>query len=292
MGDPRGIGPEIIYKSLSELPDENIEISIVGDEKLLKAEADRQDFNSSQVKLYDPGSGDGPGEASIRYIDQALQLIENYPGSAFLTAPVEKKAVAEYIPNFTGHTGYLAEKAQNAFTVMSFISPKMKMSLLTEHLPLKEVPKTIDKDMIINHIDVVRKDLKKYFKIFSPRFVLASLNPHAGESGLLGWEEEENFIPAVKDLKKNGVNVDGPFSADYALRAALDGKYDFILSPYHDQLLPAFKVLLAPSVNMTLGLGYPRVSPDHGPAIDLKEGPADYSSMKAALELAVHLADG
>jgi len=292
MGDPRGIGPEIIFRSLSESALENFEVIIAGDKELLIREASRQGFDADRVEIYDPGRGASPGDSSIRYLDEALRFIKKYPGAALLTAPVEKRAVAEDIPDFSGHTGYLAEKAGNAFTVMSFITTKMKMSLLTEHIPLKEVPVSIDKDMIVKHIDVVRFGLKKYFNISSPRFVIASLNPHFGEAGLLGDEETDIFIPAVREMRRTGVSVEGPFSADHSLRAALSGRYDFIVSPYHDQLLPAFKVLLGPSVNMTLGLGYPRVSPDHGPALDLKGSPADYSSMKAALKLAVSLSDG
>ena len=167
------------------------------------------------------------------------------------------------------------------------------MSLLTEHVPLGSVPGLIDCELIRSHVRLLVKDLKKWFAVKDPSLVISSINPHSGESGLLGAEEKDVIIPAVEGLRKEGVKIDGPFSPAFALRCALEGRYGVVVSPYHDQLLPAFKVLLGPSVNVTLGLGFPRTSPDHGPAVDTAgKKEADHSSMKAAIGLALELALG
>lgn len=293
MGDPRGIGPEIIFKSLKEYRGESFETHICGDTVILSREAERQGFDLSKVSVSDPGGSASPGEASLKYIDEALSLKDKYPGSSLLTAPVEKRAVADYLPGFTGHTGYLAMRDGNLDTVMSFITKKMKMSLLTEHISLRNVGSSISIKGVIQHIKIVKEDLFKYFKIMSPKFVVASVNPHSGESVPENNEDDRVLYPAIEVLRSEGLIIDGPFSADHALRSALEGNYDFIISPYHDQLLPAFKVLLGPSVNMTFGLGYPRLSPDHGPALDIAGlAPADFSSMREALKLAVVLSYG
>ncbi|MGM0567851.1 MAG: PdxA family dehydrogenase [Elusimicrobiota bacterium] len=291
MGDPRGIGPSIIFNSLKEIQLEDLDITIIGDKRKLSAEADKSGFAIGQIKISDIKISGNAGADSVAFIDRALLHVCHNPGSALVTAPVEKRAAASFKEGFRGHTEYIAEFCKVENPVMSFISDKLKMSLVTTHLPLEKVASKIKKAMIERHVKIINSCLKKHFNINTPRIVLCSLNPHCGEEGLLGAQEAEEMKPAVEALKKKNVFICGPLSPSYALKECLRGRYDFLVSPYHDQILPALKAFMAPSVNLTMGLPFIRTSPDHGPAVDLPSGrKADYSAMKKAIELAGELA--
>ena len=300
MGDPQGIGAEIILKSLKELlcsPQNNNFIPIIiGDETILTEYAERYSVallpleeiaKKGRVYFIAVESEKNPGADSLNYIKKSVGFLLKHPGSALITAPVSKRDIAVYEKNFRGHTEYIASLVDSDNVAMTFISSKVKISLLTTHIPLKEVSSKITKETIISHIDVVLWGLKMWFKMDSPRMVVCSLNPHAGEGGLVGDEEKNIFIPAVKELKKRGVDITCPVVAASALEEAIDGKYDFIVTCYHDQILPAVKALLGPSVNLTMGLPFIRTSPDHGTARDIAgKDIADYRSMKEAIKLA------
>jgi 4-hydroxythreonine-4-phosphate dehydrogenase len=302
MGDPRGIGPEIITKSLQEIISKNDDFIpvLIGDRSLFEKAAqelsfeiyglENDIFETGKIYCIDLGITGHPGVDSLSYINKAIELCLVDSSGAMVTSPVIKEAIAQAMPGFIGHTEYLAKRAGVEKVVMSFISDEIKLSLMTTHLPLNKVSSSIDKGSIIRHIGIIDENLKKWFKIENPKFVMCSLNPHGGEEGLLGDEENDVFIPALEDLRKKGIKIEGPYGAPHAIKLVLNGEYDFIISPYHDQVLTAVKAFLKPTVNLTMGLPFIRTSPDHGPAIDIvgKE-PADHRSMKSAIELAIKL---
>jgi 4-hydroxythreonine-4-phosphate dehydrogenase len=285
-GDPRGIGSEIILKSLGEILESERIVSfipiIIGDENIIEREADKYEqlnivYGDSEE--YAPGniycrhvkSSKDPGIDSLSYIDKAVELCRSSEDSALVTAPVIKDAIAKIKKGFIGHTEYLAQISGKEDVVMSFISKQVRMSLLTTHVPLKS-------------------EMKKWFGIKSPRSVICWVKPHAGEAGFLGREEKKVFIPAVEKLKSEGISISGPVAPNEALKITMECESDFLVSPYHDQLLTALKMFLGPTVNFTMGLDFIRTSPDHGPAIDIAgKKPADHRSMKAAIGLAVNL---
>ncbi len=292
MGDPRGIGPEIILKSLACIG-EKFSFTVAGSSKLMLKEAEKQGYPLKRGDIKDPGASGDPARDALEYIKAGFSLVKENPGSVLVTSPVEKKSIADLCPGFSGHTGYLAELSGLSGALMCFIASRAKMSLLTQHIPLREVPETVSGELIVSHIRLLRKELSRWFPSVPSRMVICGLNPHSGDGGLLGREEIEVFTGAIRELGEEGVELLGPCAPAAALRGALEGRYDFIVSVYHDQLLPAFKVLLGPSVNVTLGLGFVRTSPDHGPAFDLAgTGRADFTSMQAAVELGLELAGG
>jgi 4-hydroxythreonine-4-phosphate dehydrogenase len=304
MGDPRGIGPEIILKSLKDILKINKKYDfvpvIIGDKNIIKDyaakysidfyEAVNADYKSGRIYFINVETKNHPGYDSLNYIEKGVQLCRQDSQSAIVTAPVIKESIAQIRNDFTGHTEYLAKLMNVDRVVMSFISTGIKMSLLTTHLPLKEVSFQINAENISEHVKIIVVCLKRWFDISSPNIVLCSINPHAGEEGLLGNEEKEKIIPALKQLKKEGVNITGPLGAPEALKRTIDKEFDFIISAYHDQILTAVKVFLEPTVNLTMGLPIVRTSPDHGPALDMagKER-GDFRSMKSAIELAAEL---
>ncbi|MFC2062138.1 PdxA family protein [Elusimicrobiota bacterium] len=293
MGDPRGIGPEIIYKSIKDIfsGSEKKEFTpvIIGDEEILKASSGKYGIKD-KISYHPVESSAHPGKDALNYIDKGVDLCKNDPDSALVTAPVEKNIIAQVEKGFAGHTEYIAGLLGVNKAVMAFIGQGIRMSLLTTHIPLKAVAENISGDHIIEHVKIADNALKKWFKIDHPRIVLCGLNPHAGEEGLLGYEEKDCFVPAIKKLREGGININGPLSAEAGLKSILNGEYDLIVSSYHDQLLPGVKALLGPTVNLTAGLPIVRTSPDHGPAIDIAgKKPADFKSMRSAILLAARL---
>ena len=294
MGDPRGISPEIILKSLKEILNSDLNNKfipvIIGDEKILKTYADKYNADVFNINyLYIKSSG-SPGSDSLNYINKGVELCMENPESALVTGPVTKKSISMVRKDFRGHTEYIAELAGAGSVAMTFIAPLIKMSLLTTHFPLKKVPSEISITNITGHVEIIQSGLNRWFKMDSPRFVLCSLNPHAGENGLLGNEEKDILMPAVGELSKKGINITGPLSPHEALKKTMEGKFDFIVSLYHDQILTALKIFLGPAVNFTMGLPFVRTSPDHGPGIDITgKDIADPGSMKAAIKLAINL---
>lgn len=291
MGDPRGIGPEIIFRSLKEIDIKRFDIKIIGCRELLEKVHARYNFTSECVEIIGIEPVSNPGAAALASIDAALDRILENRSAALVTGPVEKKVISDINDGFRGHTEYIASRCGVSSPVMSFVTDRVKISLLTTHVPVSAVPSSIKKDMIIDHVKTVSLSLEKYFGIKSPCIAVCSVNPHRGEDGLIGREEKDEMIPALEKLSVSGINVNGPFNADFALKQVLEGKVDFVVSVYHDQLLPAVKAILGPSVNFTMGLGFVRTSPDHGPATDLPPGSSpDHSSMKEAIKLAFKLA--
>ena len=206
---------------------------------------------------------------------------------AMVTGPVQKHILLKYGEKFSGHTEYIATKT-GGIPIMMLHSKKIKIALLTTHVPLKNVPKLIKIERIKEYVKIISKDLHKKFGIKNPRINICGLNPHSGEDGYIGKEEKEIISPAISSLKKSGYNVFGPFSADTIFTK---NNADIILAMYHDQALPVIKTIgFGSIVNTTLGIPIVRTSVDHGTALDIAgTNKADASSLISAIKAAIDI---
>lgn len=280
MGDPSGIGPEVILKALRHSQISRLANFVcIGDASLLK--------KSSACMINVPYKT--PGDGSLKFLQKGVELIKGGVVDALVTAPLSKSAVNAYAPGFKGHTEYLADAFQVKRFDMMFVSGVMRLSLVTRHEPLKRVPALITKDAVLSSITLMHDTLKNTFKIRSPRIAVLGLNPHAGEQGLLGREEITAIMPAIKSAKAKRIRAEGPFPADTFF--CNDKGFDGIVAMYHDQGLAPVKGLYFKNlVNYTAGLPFVRTSPVHGTAYDIAgKGVADPSSMIAAIQLACQL---
>lgn len=230
------------------------------------------------------------GQFAIRSLEAAtIDLKEGFV-DALVTAPISKEAIKMADFPFPGHTEYLAEKLGNGNeSLMLMVNDDLRVGLVTGHIPLSEVVKSINKKLVMNKIRAMHQALKMDFGIEKPTIAVLGLNPHAGDGGVLGQEEEKIIRPAVIELKKKGIIAMGPFAADGFFGSGNFKKYDGIVAMYHDQGLVPFKALsFGSGVNFTAGLSCVRTSPDHGTAFDLAgKNMANPSSFRQALYLAM-----
>lgn len=280
MGDPSGIGPVIIPKAIKRL-EGAADFLVIGDGWVLDktgrhkektrnyrlmdlANVGRKDFSFGKANAQ-------YGKASIEYLDKAIEFIENDKIDALVTCPISKEAVAKGgYNNFSGHTEYLARRTNAEYFAMMLLNRKLRVSLLTRHIPLEKVPSRLNADEIFKHVSLTAKSLKEVFLIREPRIAVCGLNPHASDNGLLGGEENRIIKPALERLRKRIKHIDGPLPADVAALKAVKGQYDCIIAMYHDQALIPLKVSDEHTgVNITLGLGFIRTSPLHGTAFDI-----------------------
>ena len=314
MGDPGGIGPEILVKALQkEKPSRRSAYLLIGCRQAFKTLCQKTGLwlPFKTVSCVPPGSlrggniyfldisqelpGGGAfkigklcrenGRLALLAIEKAASLAKQGIVDAIVTAPVNKTAVRLVDKKFVGHTEFLAGKAKARRFAMMFVSPRLNVTLATIHVPLKKVSGLLTTKSILEKILLTHEMLKRGLGIKKPRIAVCALNPHGGESG----EEEAKVIePAVHAACRKGIDASGPFSADLLFHAAYHGKYDALIGMYHDQALAPFKLIaFHDGVNVTLGLPYTRTSPDHGTAFDIAyQGKADPSSMLAALRLA------
>ena len=311
-GDPAGIGPDISLKIA--LRDDSHQFVVLGNIDLLRERAEMHAMdvkfiefdesildsqiqkNTLLVKDFDlnqnvqPGVMDSKnGSYVLSLIDYAVKGCLDDRFSGCVTGPVNKEAIIKSGYAFSGHTEYIG-KLCGKTPVMSFVSDQMKIALLTTHLPLKEVPAHITSERIIDVVNIIHTDLKNYFGIEKPKIGIVGLNPHAGENGHIGKEEEEVFLPALNVLNESGTDINGPYSADTILLN--ETGYDLIISIFHDQLLPLFKYANPHlTTNVTMGLKIIRTSVDHGVAFD-KVGMPDinHHSLYHALDTAKSMA--
>jgi 4-hydroxythreonine-4-phosphate dehydrogenase len=303
MGDPSGVGPEVTIKALSDKQVQRLgHITVVGDyfvinklKKYLKLSSEFSLIDLSNVPQNSFSYGRSSpsfGKASVEYIDKALDMLNKGEADCMVTAPVNKSAVREGgLKNFEGHTEYIAQKMQVKDFSMMFVGKLLKISLVTRHLALKDVAGYINKDLVYKTIMLTADSLKRNFGIDEPKIGVSGLNPHAGDNGLFGDEEFSAICPAIKKASLDIKNLCGPIPADAIFYKALNGKFDAIVSMYHDQALAPFKMLyFKDGVNLTLGLPFVRTSPGHGTAFDIAgTGAADATSMKEAIRLAAAL---
>lgn len=227
------------------------------------------------------------GELSFDSLKRASEALKNNDIDVLVTAPINKASIQEKVTNFIGHTEFLQGNFEGE-SLMIMVSERMKVAFVTGHIPLTEVKKSITIENIILKTKKLNTSLIKDFGIRLPKIAVLGLNPHAGENGLLGGEENESIIPALKKLKEEGIMAFGPYPADSFFTSKNLENFDGILSMYHDQGLTAFKTLsFADGVNFTAGLNIIRTSPVHGTAYEISgQGIADERSFREAVFMA------
>ncbi len=308
LGDPGGVGPEVVIKTLSRpsvLPP--AALVLFTDSRIIAAEEKRLGLRLAAREWRPDGALDAGvyiahvpapgwadvhgrvsvenGEASFRFFEAAVTEARDGRLEALVTAPVSKAAWALAGLPWRGHTDYLARFYPGA--IMSFWSERLKVALFTHHRPLREAVQAVRKDALADYLRVLHRALGRVPG--GPyELLVAGLNPHAGEDGSLGREEEEEIRPAVDAARNEGVPVSGPFPPDTIFLRALGRKGSVVVALYHDQGLIAFKIeAFASGVNATLGLPFVRTSPDHGTAFNIAgKGVADARSMEEAVRLA------
>jgi 4-hydroxythreonine-4-phosphate dehydrogenase len=293
-GDPAGIGPEVAIAALRQEPQPAI---LVGDGPSIRREALRQG-----VSVFEGESGDGfrlwvcegreePPE--IEALRVATRACLEGRGAALVTGPIHKARLAARGFAHRGHTEFLAELCDSGVPTMAFVGRQMRVALVTTHIPLSQVPGALSIERIGRVLRQADRALREDLGVGSPRLVVCGLNPHAGEEGLLGTEDQDIVHPACVQARQEGIDVLGPLSAEAAARAAATGAADMMVAMYHDQGLVPLKVLdFGGAVNWTLGLPIIRTSVDHGTADDIADqGVADPGSMACALALAREIAD-
>ena len=230
-------------------------------------------------------------EYVIELLRRGVELCKTYKKSALVTAPVQKSVINQAGIKFTGHTEFLADLTGTRTPVMLLVAKNMRVALATTHLPLREVVSVINRQSLKKTINVLNNDLEQRFGLNKPRIAILGLNPHAGEAGVIGNEEQKIIRPLIEELSSTGLNIQGPLSADTAFTPARLAECDVILAMYHDQGLPAIKALsFGNIVNVTLGLPIIRTSVDHGTALALAgTGKAKIESLKQAVLLAIKL---
>jgi 4-hydroxythreonine-4-phosphate dehydrogenase len=320
MGDPTGVGPEIIVKVLSQgstfrfchpvvLGDRNIleraiqllntslavnEIETVGEENLQSGALNLLPL--SRIPL-DKASYGNPtkacGEGMVTYIKEAVKCASDGVIDAITTAPISKKAMSDAGYTYPGHTELLAELTGSTDYVMMLAGERLKVALVTIHCGLQEVFKLLTTQKIVKTINITDISLRDFFGEETPRIAVAGLNPHAGEEGLFGCEEKNIILPAVERAQQLGIQAEGPFPPDTLFYHAARGGYDAVVSMYHDQGLIPLKLLhFEDAVNITLGLPLIRTSVDHGTAYDIAgTGRANPSSLANAIKVAAGMAE-
>jgi 4-hydroxythreonine-4-phosphate dehydrogenase len=240
-----------------------------------------------------PGKLDPANSAYVlAVLDRAIDGCLRGEYHAMVTAPVQKSVINDAGIAFTGHTEYLAERANAAHVVMMLVGGGLRVALATTHLPLAQVPGAINRPGLVRTLQVLDADLKARFRITRPRILVSGLNPHSGESGHLGTEDRDVIAPAIAEAKSTGIDAAGPIPADTLFVPERLKGADAVLAMYHDQGLPVLKYAsFGRGVNVTLGLPFVRTSVDHGTALDLAgTGRADPGSLIEALKLAIELA--
>ena len=230
-------------------------------------------------------------EYVIELLKRGAELCKTYKKSALVTAPVQKSVINQAGIKFTGHTEFLADLTGTRTPVMLMVAKNMRVALATTHLPLDEVASAINRQSLKKTINVLNNDLEQRFGLNKPCIAILGLNPHAGEAGVIGNEEQKIIEPLIEELSGTGLNIQGPLPADTAFTPARLAEFDVILAMYHDQGLPAIKALsFGNLVNVTLGLPIIRTSVDHGTALTLAgTGKAKTESLKQAVQLAIKL---
>ena len=293
LGDPRGIGPEVMPKAVEELL-----LEIQTDSLLILGPAG-MDPGLAPYESVGPwdGTEPGAGRVTVDAIRRGVDLALQGTVGGLVTGPSHKPALQAAGWDVPGQTELLRDLsgASEVGMLMSaeetMVGPPLRVLLATTHIPLRDLFKHLTKDLIVGQSRLLARALESDWGINSPRIGLCAVNPHASDGGLFGSEEEELFRPAVTQLRSEGLSVKGPLPADTVFRRALQGDLDAVVAPYHDVGMAAFKsVSFGTGVNVTLGLPFIRTSPDHGTAFDIVgTGTADSSSSQEAIRLAARL---
>jgi len=314
-GEPAGIGPDIVLLAAQQRFDADI-ISI-GDPALFQQRAAMLNLNidietvslNSQrqispkgvlkvlpVKLKCPTVTAKLDKKNARYVldvlDTGIEACLSSQGDALVTGPIQKSIINHVQPNFSGHTEYLAEKTNAKLPVMMLATEGLRVALVTTHVPLMKVPELITKARVNQIIRILAQDLTQQFGIQNPKIRVTGLNPHAGENGHLGSEEQEIIEPVIKQFQSTGLDISGPYPADTLFTPKYLENTDAVLAMYHDQGLPVLKYKgFGNAINVTLGLPITRTSVDHGTALELAgTGKANPQSMILAIHSAIAIA--
>jgi 4-hydroxythreonine-4-phosphate dehydrogenase len=280
-GDPAGIGPEIAVK-----------VAAQDDIRALCEPIIYGPSSSAEVAAFEPGAiSAAAGRAAYDAVVKAVGDATSGAIDAIATAPINKEAFAEAGIPWPGHTDLLAHLTGARRVAMMFYADTLRVVLATVHVPLRDVPAMLTQARLEDTIELTAAELPR-FGHPSPRLAVAGLNPHAGEHGLFGAEEDEALRPAIAACAARGIDVRGPFPADTLFNRAMKGEFDAVVACYHDQgLIPVKLVAFGRAVNVTLGLPIIRTSVDHGTAFDIAgRGIADPSSLSEAVRLAARLA--
>ena len=290
LGDPSCIGPEVFIKAINDqkLRQHLSKIILVSSSKVIEGAISaigvKQKINLiSDIKNAQPDSinlinVDGCtdfvlGEPTLNNSEFIVDCLSKAAdlaltnSSCLVTGPLNKSIIQKHVQNFTGHTEFLKRKFNTNEVLMYMTNGNLHLGILTTHIPLKEVPNAISRDLIKNKYKLLHHGLIDIFKLANPKIAVLGINPHAGEFGTIGDEEQNVIMPAIDELQHEGYDANGPISADTVFTQT---KYDAVLSMYHDQALPVLKTIdFHKTVNITLGLPFLRVSVDHGTAEDI-----------------------
>jgi 4-hydroxythreonine-4-phosphate dehydrogenase len=320
MGDPAGVGPEVVLKTLAHRTIRNAcRPIVIGDHRVLERTKFRERewpfrlvpwekgqclpegqntipvysvFSVPSIKCRPGRPSKDCGEAAFRAITAAIDLVSSKTADAIATAPINKKVLRLAGYRYPGHTEILAEMTKTRECRMMLLGKRLKVVLVTVHLPLTQVARELSPKRIRVTLELTADALRTYFRIPRPRLAVAAFNPHAGEDGIFGSEEKRIILPAVKKARAQGIRAYGPLPADSVFHQAVRGDYDAVVCMYHDQGLGPLKLIhFFDGVNLTLGLPIIRTSADHGTAYDIAgKDMANETSMKEAILLAARLA--
>lgn len=315
-GDTNGIGYEVIFKAFSDpamfdlctpiiygspkvaayhrktldLPTNFSIISNVEDAKEGRLNLLTTFEEDVKVELGTPSKE--AGTAALKALDRAMDDYKKGLYDVLVTAPINKDTIHSEAFNFCGHTEYLQAKAGNGQkALMILMNDKLRVALVTTHLPISDVASAITKDAIKEKVTIFFNSLKRDFRVSSPRIAVLSLNPHAGDNGVIGNEEKDIIVPAIQELTENGIQCFGPYAADGFFGNRTYDNFDGVLAMYHDQGLAPFKAIaMGDGVNFTAGLPIVRTSPAHGTAFEIAgKGVADENSFRHAIYTAIDI---
>jgi 4-hydroxythreonine-4-phosphate dehydrogenase len=305
IGDPAGIGPEIVADALRALPRADAELVVYGDVDALRAAGGALDgialrpFASASTR---PGRPDPAAAAGVvAAIQSAARDCLGGQLDAMVTAPISKEVIGAGGFDYPGHTELLQETCRlmtppdgvggSGHAVMLLVGRGLRVGLATIHCALRDVPARLSPAGIAENLGIMHRDLERRFGLRAPRIAVCGLNPHAGEAGRFGDEEARVIAPAIEAARARGVSASGPYAADSLFHRAVSGEFDAVLAMYHDQGLGPLKThAFGQAVNVTLGLPIVRTSVDHGTAFDIAgQGRADAGSLIEAVRLAIEL---
>jgi len=308
-GDINGVGTELIIKAFSDhrllelctpvifasnklinfyrksIPDANFNYQNIKDfSRVAPKQVNIYNCWEEEIAIVPGSLTDIGGSYAVKSLTMAVDALRDKKIQGLVTAPIHKKNTQSANFNFTGHTPYLKHAFNASDVLMLMVSDNFRVGLVTEHVPVKDIARYITREAILSKLNILRDSLIKDFGIDKPRIAVLGLNPHAGDEGLIGKEEEEIIKPAIKDAKHNML-VFGPYSADAFFARNYQSRFDAVLAMYHDQGLIPFKSLASgEGVNYTAGLPMVRTSPDHGTAFDIAgKNRADATSFLASI---------
>jgi len=307
LGDPNGIGPEILLKCLGDQAIlDRCSITVIGPRSVFSfyegRSGEKAVLQQKGLKIEDIAA---PGEFSVRpgmisadsgkiamqSVSKAVSLCESGEVDAMVTCPISKEAISMAGYDFPGHTEYIADQLGIKHFLMMMVSDHLRVGLVTGHIPLSSVSSRVTGVGIRRTIDIMARSLRADFGILSPKIAVLGLNPHAGDGGVLGTEDRDLILPTIIQAREDGYNLIGPLPADGFFGSNTWKSVDGVVAMYHDQGLIPFKALsFGSGVNFTAGLPIVRTSPDHGTAFDIAgAGIASESSLKKAIEYAVDI---